>query len=50
MSLDEFRRQIVAGSANKAMPAFNGALSAEQIDAVVEYIRAMGVDEPPKQY
>jgi mono/diheme cytochrome c family protein len=40
---DDIRRQIVDGSQNKQMPAFGGALSAEQVDAIVAHVRTLGV-------
>lgn len=38
----ELRQQILKGSANRQMPAFAGALTDAQIDAVVEYVRYLG--------
>jgi mono/diheme cytochrome c family protein len=42
MSDDELREQIVYGSRNRQMPAFGGAISDDQIDAVIEYVRTLG--------
>jgi mono/diheme cytochrome c family protein len=42
MSDDELRDQIVNGSRNRQMPAFGGAISDDQIDAVIEYVRTLG--------
>jgi len=41
LSDDDIRRQILHGSRNKQMPAFAGALSGEQIDAVVAHVRTL---------
>lgn len=41
LSVAEIRDQIENGSDNKQMPAFEGALNDEQIDAVVEHVRSL---------
>ncbi|HEY4176996.1 MAG TPA: cytochrome c [Kofleriaceae bacterium] len=38
VSKDLVEKQVRAGSANKLMPSFVGALSDEQIDAVARYV------------
>lgn len=37
----DIRRQILEGSANQQMPSFAGALSGEQIDAVIRHVRGL---------
>lgn len=41
MSDDQLRAQIKSGSSNRLMPAFGGSLSAEQLTAIVKYIRSL---------
>lgn len=43
MSDADIRKQILEGSANKQMPAFAGALTDAQVEAVIDYVR--GLDE-----
>jgi mono/diheme cytochrome c family protein len=43
---DDIRRQILRGSENKQMPSFAGALSDEQIAAVIAHVRTLG-GRPP---
>jgi mono/diheme cytochrome c family protein len=45
LSDDAIRGQVMNGSANKQMPAFQGALTDAQIDAVIEHVRGLGVHE-----
>jgi mono/diheme cytochrome c family protein len=42
LSDDDIRRQILQGSRNKQMPAFAGALSEDQVDAIVAHVRTLG--------
>jgi len=42
LSDEEIRTQILRGSMSKTMPSFQGALSDEQISAVVGHIRTLG--------
>jgi mono/diheme cytochrome c family protein len=42
LSNAEIRRQILQGSRNKQMPAFAGALSEQQVDAIVAHVRTLG--------
>lgn len=42
----DIRRQILKGSKNKQMPSFQGALSDEQIDAVIAHVRTFAT--PPE--
>ncbi len=41
MSDGEIREQIVRGSHNRQMPAFGGAISDDQVDALIDYIRTL---------
>lgn len=43
---DQIRERILQGSASRSMPAFKGALSEEQLVAIVAYIRAMDDPKP----
>jgi mono/diheme cytochrome c family protein len=45
MSDARIRAQILEGSANKQMPSFEGALTDEQIEAVIAHVRSL--DEEP---
>jgi mono/diheme cytochrome c family protein len=38
---DDIRNQILHGSQNKQMPSFQGALTDEQIAAVIAHVRAL---------
>jgi mono/diheme cytochrome c family protein len=42
MSDAYIRQQILAGSENKQMPSFEGALSAGQVEALILHIRELG--------
>jgi mono/diheme cytochrome c family protein len=42
LSDEQIRAQILKGSANRQMPAFQGALSDAQVTAVVQYVRLLG--------
>ncbi len=46
LSDDDIRRQILRGSENKQMPAFAGALSDAQVDAVIAHVRTLGGGAP----
>lgn len=49
LSDDDLRKQILNGSKSKTMPAFQGAMTDEQVTAVVEYVRYLGtLAEPSK--
>ena len=37
----DIRHQILSGSRNRQMPAFAGALSEEQVDAIVAHVRTL---------
>ena len=39
---DDIRRQILRGSENKQMPSFAGALSDDQVAAVIAHVRTLG--------
>lgn len=41
----QIRKQILEGSKNKQMPSFQGALTDDQIKAVIAHVRSLGVDE-----
>jgi mono/diheme cytochrome c family protein len=41
LSDEDIRRQILQGSRNKQMPAFAGALSEDQVDAIVAHVRTL---------
>lgn len=41
LSDDRIRRQILRGSDNQNMPAFEGALTDDQIAAVIRYVRSL---------
>lgn len=41
MNDDEIREQILKGSKNREMPAFQGAVSDEQVEAVIDYVRTL---------
>jgi mono/diheme cytochrome c family protein len=41
LSDEEIRNQILRGSKNKQMPSFQGALSDDQIAAVVSHVRSL---------
>ncbi len=43
---DDIRRQILRGSENKQMPSFDGALSDDQIAAVIAHVRTLGGAQP----
>lgn len=47
MSDDDLRQQILKGSRSKTMPAFQGALTDEQVDAVIAYVRYLGTLAKP---
>lgn len=38
---EQIREQILRGSKSRTMPAFKGAITDEQLDALVVYIRSM---------
>ncbi len=42
LSDEELRKQILNGSRSKTMPAFQGALSDEQVTAVIAHVRYLG--------
>lgn len=44
MSDEEIRNQILRGSKNRLMPAFQGSLRDEQLDAVVAHIRSLSAE------
>jgi mono/diheme cytochrome c family protein len=44
---DQIRQRILRGSDNRRMPAFQGALSDAQVDAVVAYVRSLGGGAAP---
>ena len=37
----DIRHQILRGSENKQMPSFDGALSDDQVDAIVSHVRSL---------
>lgn len=45
----EIRRQIIKGSDNKQMPAFEGTLTEEQIAAIIAHVRTLRRDRNPKR-
>lgn len=47
MTDEELRQQILRGSKSKTMPAFQGALTDEQVTAVVAYVRYLGTLAKP---
>lgn len=46
MSDGDIRRQILQGSKNKQMPSFEGAITEEQIAAVIGHVRSFPVKQP----
>lgn len=47
MTDEQIRQQILRGSDNRRMPAFQGALSDAQVDALVAYVRSLGKGAAP---
>lgn len=46
LSNADIRQQILKGSRNKQMPAFAGALSDQQVDAIVAHVRTLSGQTP----
>ena len=49
LSDDQLRDQILNGSKNRMMPAFQGAMSEEQVVALVAHVRTLGANTSGSQ-